>query len=69
MKVGRLKPRAFTSYFLTSGHRRGLVVLIRKSNNLASETDTGLNSAFHLSPFTNYALRLTEFDLALRIQQ
>jgi hypothetical protein len=29
MKVGRLKPRALTSYFLTSGHRRGLVVLIR----------------------------------------
>jgi hypothetical protein len=29
MKVGRLKPRAFTSYFLTSGHRRGLVVLIK----------------------------------------
>ena len=28
MKVGRLKPRAFTSYFLRSGHRRGLVVLI-----------------------------------------
>jgi hypothetical protein len=29
MKVGRLKHRALTSYFLTSGHRRGLVVLIR----------------------------------------
>jgi hypothetical protein len=33
MKVGRLNPRAFTSYFLTSGHRRGLVVLIRNLNN------------------------------------
>jgi hypothetical protein len=30
MKVGRLKRRALASYFLTSGHRRGLVVLIRK---------------------------------------
>jgi hypothetical protein len=29
MKVGRLKRRALTSYFLTSGHRRGLVVLFR----------------------------------------
>jgi hypothetical protein len=29
MKVGRLKRRALTSYFLTSGHRRGLVVVIR----------------------------------------
>jgi hypothetical protein len=29
MKVGRLKRRAITSYFLTSGHRRGIVVLIR----------------------------------------
>jgi hypothetical protein len=29
MKDGRLKPRALTSYFLTSGHRRGLVLLIR----------------------------------------
>jgi len=28
MKVGRLKRRALTSYFLTSGHRRGLVLLI-----------------------------------------
>jgi hypothetical protein len=31
MKVGRLKRRALTSYFLTSGHRRGLVVLSKKS--------------------------------------
>jgi hypothetical protein len=31
MKVGWLKRRALASYFLTSGHRRGLVVLIRKS--------------------------------------
>jgi hypothetical protein len=30
MKVGRLKRRTLTSYFLTSGHRRGLVVLIRR---------------------------------------
>jgi len=30
MKVGRLKRRALTSYFLTSGHRRGLVVLSKK---------------------------------------
>jgi hypothetical protein len=28
MKVGRLKHRALTSYCLTSGHRRGLVLLI-----------------------------------------
>jgi hypothetical protein len=31
MKVGLLKPRALTSYFLTSGHRSGLVVLIMKN--------------------------------------
>jgi hypothetical protein len=37
MKVGRLKPRALTSYFLTSGPRRGLVVLIRKSINIRSK--------------------------------
>jgi hypothetical protein len=30
MKVGRLKRRALTSYFLTSGHRRGLLVLTSK---------------------------------------
>jgi hypothetical protein len=33
MKVGRLKHRALTSYFLTSGHRRGLVVLIMCINS------------------------------------
>jgi hypothetical protein len=35
MKIGRLKRRALTSYFLPSGQRRGLVVLMRnkqKSN-------------------------------------
>ena len=31
MKVGRLKPRALTSYFLTSDHRSGVVVLIKKN--------------------------------------
>jgi hypothetical protein len=30
MKVGRLKRRALTSYFLTSGYRRGLVLLTSK---------------------------------------
>jgi hypothetical protein len=38
MKVGRLKRRAFTSYFLTSGHRRGPVVLIRRVFAKASKT-------------------------------
>jgi hypothetical protein len=38
MKVGRLKPRALTIYFLTSGPCRGLVVLIRKPEvHLVSE--------------------------------
>ena len=32
MKVGRLKRPALTSYFLTSGHRRGIVLLIRFDN-------------------------------------
>jgi hypothetical protein len=32
MKVGRLKRRALTSYFLTSGYRRGLVLLTNKND-------------------------------------
>ena len=70
MKVGRLKRRALTSYFLTSGYSRALVVLMRnkqKSNRnslLFSRGSTGFWWLREITAPNDVSCHTPSFDVA-----